>query len=161
VNFGKLFFYIALTATSLKALVTTTPLLTFSPYLVYHLMHSSLVSTLGRAALIGFFLDCFSSFLPFGFYILVYPAICALLYRKRALLFGDKPLSLPLYTFVFSLVFSLVEHFYLSWTQSKLSFNIHSICTEFILAPFLDSACAFLFFTLPSWIIVKIKEIRL
>lgn len=160
-NCGKLFFLIALGVTCARPLVTNIPLLTFSPYLVYHLTHSSFQSTLWRAILIGFCFDCFSSFLPFGFHILVYPACCALLYRKRALLIGDKPLSLPLYTFVFAVVFSLLEHLFLSWKQDTLALGYFSICSEFLLTPLLDGACAFFLFTLPSWLIVKMREIRL
>ncbi len=109
-NYGKLFFFIALASSCARPMITNIPLLTFSPYLVYHLTHSTFKGILWRAILIGFCQDCFSSFFPFGFHTAVYPACCALLYKKRSLLIGDKPLSLPLYTFVFALIFSLSGH---------------------------------------------------
>lgn len=159
--FGKLFFFTGLFATWLRPFITNIPVLTFSPYIVYHLTHSSLKSLLWRAVLVGSLFDCFNSFLPFGFHIAIYPLCCSLLYRKRALLIGDKPFSLPLYTFVFAVVFSLAEHLYLCWTKTRIHINYTSLCTEFLLMPLFDGAYAFVCFTLPSWIIGKFKDLRL
>jgi hypothetical protein len=159
-NIGKLFFFIALSATCLKPMITSIPLLTFAPYLVYLLTHGSLKTLLLTAMVIGLFLDCFNSFLPFGFHMTAFVICCMLLYRKRALLIGDKLLSLPLYTFGFALLFTLCEHMYLGWSKTRIVLNSSSFISEFLIMPLLDSSYAFVCFTLPAWLITKLKEIR-
>jgi hypothetical protein len=161
VNVGKLFFFIALSATCLKPWITSIPVLTFAPYLVYHLTQGSLKTLMVRAMFVGIVIDCFSSFLPFGFHMSAFVICCMLLYRKRALLIGDKPLSLPLYTFGFALLFTFCEHMYLGWSKTRLVFNTTTFISEFLIMPLLDSSYALLCFTLPAWLITKLKEIRL
>lgn len=158
---GKLFFCIALLGTCLSIHFPSLPLLTFAPYLVYHLTHSTFKSLLWKAIGVGLFIDCFTSFLPFGFHMSAYTLCCIVLYRKRALLIGDKPLSLPLYTLGFSLIFSILQYLYLTWTKTPISLDYSSLSTEFLLMPLQDSLYALTCFTLPSWLLSKYKELRL
>lgn len=158
---GIIFFCISLVATLLRPWVTSVPLLTFAPFIVFYLMHAPLKSALWKAALVGLLLDCLNSSLPFGFYASAHMICCLILYKKRAILIGDKPFSLALFTFGFSIIFTLLEHGFLSFAKTKLIFSYQALATEFIIMPLCDAAYAFVFFSLPAMIFSTIKRLGL
>jgi len=49
----------------------------------------------------------------------------------------------------------------LSFAKTKLLFSYQALLTEFVIMPCCDAAYAFIFFSLPSLIFSKIKELKL
>jgi rod shape-determining protein MreD len=90
-----------------SALFPAFKLMAFAPFLALVFMRRTLLISLWIAALVGFLLDLLGSG-PYGLHMLGFSVITILLYPQRRFFWGDEPISLGCYSFLISLLFSLL-----------------------------------------------------
>lgn len=112
-------------------------LFTFAPFLVIALYKKPLVSALWIALGVGLFYDLLSGGDTIGKWSVAYPAALFLISPLKRSLFEDSLSTIPLLTFAFSLVLTLIFLF------------PHFSFSEVLLYPFFDALFAALFFCLP------------
>jgi len=124
------------------SLLPTYTFLPFVPFLAIAFNRLSLPKSLWMATACGLLMDLLSSGCPFGFHGLNYTVAAFCLYRFR-LYFVEKALGLSSFTFIFSLLSTLLHRIFLSLFGIALPFTWKSGLTDFILMPFLDGFYAF------------------
>jgi len=122
-------------------------LIYFAPLIIFLFYNISFISILWLAALVGFLQDLFSSnFL--GLNAISYLVVSIFLYREKKY-FNDKPINLSIFTYVFSMIFSILSPILLFVFDKKISLSITWIITDIVLYPMLDGIYAFVFFAMP------------
>lgn len=116
----------------------------FAPFLALTLIKKDLQTSLWTATLCGLIMDLSSSGIHFGLYALTYLITTLLLYRVRRRFYEESFFSLPLYTFILSMTWSLISFL--------LFFGYYPpdppvLFSNFILMPFLDCLYAFFWFS--------------
>lgn len=133
----------------------------FAPYLVICLYRHSRIALLWRACLCGVIIDLLSSGSLFGLTSINYCCVAFLLYGQTRHFFEDKLSTLPLMTFLFSLLSTgflaggalfLQRGYPLSWIW---------VATDLIGMPIADALYALLVFSLPFQLIYEIRKLRL
>lgn len=137
------------------------PLLTFSPYVTYSLLHAPLKSTLWRALLAGLIFDVFHSTTPFGIVPLSSCMSALILFKKREFFYSDKFFSLPLFNFWFSFIFTIFQALAVHIFRHSLVISLKSLTSELLLMPIIDSIYGLILFYLPIALINHIKNKRL
>jgi rod shape-determining protein MreD len=133
----------------------------FAPYLIICLYTQTRISVLWKAYLCGLILDLLSSSSFFGFSSLNYCLVCWVLYGQKRHFFEDHLSTLPVMTFLFSFLSTLVSCCLFFYCEQSFPFSWSWIATDLFLMPLLDSAYALLVFSLPFQIIYKIRRMRL
>ena len=139
-----------LLASLFLTLYTPYKLLFFAPYLVTLFYQRPQNSCLLSALLLGLLIDLLSSYSRFGITALNY-FLCTLpLYPAKRHFFSDKLSTLPLMTFLFSLL-SLLIHFITHPFMPTLSW----IASDLFIMPLFDALAAFLLYIAPPLLIGK------
>lgn len=125
------------------------PLFAFSPYLILTLYYRPFRISLRHAFLCGLILDLLSSSLPLGFFAFILMLCLTLFYRFKSLFFIDKILTLPILTFLFSIVMTLTHRLALNIFCTKSPLTLKWIGSDLVLLPLVDALFAFVFFALP------------
>lgn len=132
----------------------------FVPYLVICLYRHSRIALLWRACFCGVIIDLLSSGSLFGLTSINYCCVAFLLYGQTRNFFEDKLSTLPLMTFLFSILSTgflaigalfLQRGYPLSWTW---------VATDLIGMPGADALYALLVFSLPFELIYEIRKIQ-
>lgn len=122
----------------------------FAPFLIIAIYKKPLASCLWIAFICGVILDSLSSFSHFGIYTLDYCLTLFLLYPQKRNFFADNVSTLPIMTFFFSVISTLILAFLIYVVEIKNITSLPWVLTDLILMPTFDSLYAFLCFTLPS-----------
>lgn len=125
------------------------PLWFFSPLLIILFYQKSLLFCLWSSCCCGVFLDLLSSHLHFGFYATSYTLTTALLYRQNRNFFADSLTTMPLMTFFFSFLSTLIQSLLIYFFHQINAFSIEWIFTDLLILPAFDGIYAFVVFTLP------------
>lgn len=133
----------------------------FVPYLVICLYRYPRIAVLWRACMCGILIDLLSSGPLFGLTSINYCCTAFLLYGQTRNFFEDKLSTLPLMTFLFSLLLTgflaagalfLQRGYPLSWVW---------LATDLIGMPMADALYALLVFSLPFKLLYGIRKLRL
>jgi len=142
----KIAFWISLASTLFFPLfLPYVHLFYFVPYLVLSFYRYTRLAVIWRALGCGLLLDLLSSGSFFGITSLNYCLVCMFLYGQKRNFFEDKLSTLPLMTFLFSLLstlFALVLSFFCGISYSL---TLNWVATDLIGMSFVDSLYACLF----------------
>lgn len=127
----------------------------FAPFLIVLYYQKSYLACLWASFFCGLILDLLSADTRFGIHALEYCLTTAILYGQRRNFFSDSLVTLPLMTFFFSVVATVIE-----WVASYIFGNEIGVTwqwmvTDLLYMPAWDAACAFLLFILPVFIFGK------
>lgn len=132
----------------------------FAPALVIAIYRGSLLSALWKALFCGIVLDLFSSSLLFGVSSLNYALTVALLYSQKRNFFEDNLSTLPLMTFAFSVVSTILQYILGLFFGSSITLSWAYVFTDLIAMPLLDSLMAFALFSLPFYLYKNSRKVR-
>jgi hypothetical protein len=127
-------------------------LMFFIPYLIVLYYKQSYVKCLWGAFICGLIIDLLSSKTPLGLWSLNYAVTSIVLYKQRLNFFGDRQSTLPIMTFLFSVISTSLQWFSILIFESQFLPGMNSVLTEFVAMPFFDALYAYSFFILP-WVI--------
>lgn len=122
----------------------------FIPFLVRSFYLKPLKTSLWYAFFIGCILDLLSAHMRLGLFAFNYVATTYFLYGVKRHFFEDSLTTLPVMTFFFSVVSSLLQWgALLLFERQLLPLSLQFLLIDFLLMPFGDSLFALLAFTLP------------
>jgi rod shape-determining protein MreD len=127
-------------------------LLFFIPFLIIAFYKRSLLTCLWYALISGFILDCLSAHAHLGLYSFDYCLTTVLLYGQRRNFFADSISTLPLMTFFFSVISTLILVILLYSIEMKNILSWKWAFTDLLVMPLYDSIYAFVCFILPSFL---------
>lgn len=127
----------------------------FVPFLIILTYQKSLIHCLWGALGCGMIIDLFSAEPFFALHALNYSFIIFVIHQLRFYFFADSLTTLPLLTFLFSIL-STVLHLLLYYIFGiPFSLNLAWLKTDLVYMPLLDALYGFAFFILPSFIFGK------
>ena len=121
----------------------------FAPFLIILYYQKPLTTCLWGAMLCGLVLDLLSTRTHFGLYALNYALTTLVLYPQQRHFFGDNLSTLPLMTYFFSFLSTLLQSLLMYTFGSPFLISWHWIFADLFLMPLCDSAYAFICFILP------------
>lgn len=132
----------------------------FCPFIVMSLYRVDLLKSLIMAFAIGIFLSFFSLDSRFGVIGSILVLTSVLVNPLKQYLFADRFYTLPLMTYVYAVVFTILQGFIFS-TFSSSDFPVRAFFTEGLIMPLGDALFAFGVFVLPSMIFKSMRIFRL
>lgn len=121
----------------------------FAPYLIIVFYKCPRIKALWIAAGCGLFLDLLSTQSRLGIHALSFVLATAMLYPQRRHFFADSMSTLPIMTFLFSIL-STISTVSLSLVLERdLLLTKGWVVTDLLIMPFFDAAYAFFAFILP------------
>lgn len=130
-------------------------LMVFAPLLVILYYKKTYLACLWWSVLCGAFLDLLAANAQFGFYAVNYGLTTLLLYGQRRNFFADNLSTLPLMTFFFSSLATLIQCVLIYAFEKENIFSWEWVMTDLIYMPTLDALYAFACFILPSLFLGK------
>lgn len=127
----------------------------FAPYLILVIYKKNYPTAISYSLITGLILDLFTSPLRFGVNALNYSLTTTLLYHQRLNFFSDNLLTLPIMTFLFSLLSTLIQVALLYIFSKPIPISIYWIFSDIIMMPLADAFFSFFWFILPSIFIKK------
>ncbi|NGX39716.1 MAG: hypothetical protein KR126chlam1_01049 [Chlamydiae bacterium] len=124
-------------------------ILAFVPFLVILFQRKSLLLSLWAAALCGGIVDLSNSDSHFGLFALSYLSTAVFMFPQRIHFFEDRIQTLPIYTFIFSLLFTIFHFIFFSFFHGLIRLSWKGLTTNFLFTPMLDGLYAFFWFTCP------------
>jgi rod shape-determining protein MreD len=121
----------------------------FAPFLIIVYYQQTYSASLWASLGCGVIVDLFSAHLFFGINALAYTLASALLYGQRRNFFSDRATTLPLMTFFFSFLVTLIFFLISYFGEEKVLPSWNLISSDFLAMPIIDGFCAFAFFILP------------
>lgn len=116
----------------------------FAPFLALTFQRKTLHTSLWLAFMSGIFLDLFTTETRFGFYVLISIFCTLICHRFRHFFFAERLLSLPLYSGLISLLFSLLNIIF-----HPSFFSIKTFFGSILLSPISNIIYSLVWFTLP------------
>jgi len=149
--------HIVFVATALAALFMPTLLpwcrLTFfAPFLIMVYYEKALASSLWLAFLCGIIVDLQAAHLQLGLVTLSYCLTTWILYARKRFFFEDKITTIPLMTFFFSILSTLILAVLFRLFEGHIGLSWLWVITDLFIMPVVDGFYALAFFTLPSLI---------
>lgn len=147
--------YIALIFSLLATLFTASlapqvNLLFFAPFFVYLFYKKPLIFCLWTSLLCGVVLDLLSAQQRFGLYAINFCITTALLYQQKRNFFEDSLSTIPILTFLFSVVSTCLQVILLFVFDKGIPLSWEWAGSDLILMPLLDAFYGFALFSLPS-----------
>ncbi len=130
-------------------------LMFFAPFLIIALYQKPLKSCLWLAFWCGFLLDIFSSNGRLGLYALDFCLTVLILYPQRRHFFADSISTLPMITFCFSMLSTLMMALLLYSVESYNVFSWVWVVTDLFYISMMDALYAFCCFILPALVLNK------
>ena len=118
----------------------------WAPFLVDTFYRKNKINALIWALAAGILPELLSPHTPFGLFSLVYVMSTFLLYDKKQYFFIDHLTTLPLMTFFFSAISTLLLALLV-----QLPLSLSWAASDLIFRPFLIGIISFLLYTLPQW----------
>ena len=122
----------------------------FVPFIIVTMYKKTLPSTLISAFLIGLMLDLLSSSPRLGIYSLDFCVTSMIIYPLQRNFFSDNLSTLPLMTWFFSLISTLILSFLIYFFDSLNIFSPDWFYTDMMVMPVIDALYALFIFVLPS-----------
>lgn len=123
-------------------------LMYFVPFLVIMFYQKSLPYCLWFSFFCGLIIDLLSVQSPFGFFACNYTLATAIVYHQKHNFFADHLSTLPIMTFLFSSIATLLEVIFLYVFGTKISLGWLWMFSDQIIMPTFDALFAFLWFIL-------------
>jgi rod shape-determining protein MreD len=133
-------------------------LMAFAPFLAIVYQRKRFAASLWYALISGFIIDLFTSEFRLGIFALNYLLTTLLVYRQKRYFFGDKSLSLFLFTALISSVSSTLQLLLFTLFAKKVELSGKLIVCDLILMPLLDAVYAFLWFTCPMKLYTHLQK---
>lgn len=133
-------------------------LIFFAPFLIIVIYQKNMLKSLWIALLCGIIVDLFSYRTRLGTYALNYSLTIAILYHQKRNFFADSISTLPLMTYFFGVISTVVQVILLYIFESPLPFSWRWVFIDLFLMPAADAAYAFVCFLFPR--IVMSKPVR-
>jgi rod shape-determining protein MreD len=133
-------------------------LLYFAPFLVLNFYRCSLQSSLWWAFTCGLMIDLLSSQTPLGIYAINYCFTTICLYRYKFLFFEDRLSTLPVMTFCFAIVTTLIQTGLIYFIGMSFSLSWQWVLSDLFLNAFQNAIYAGLTFSLPSVVVVRMRR---
>ena len=149
------FLFALLPALVVPAIAPHLKLAFFVPFLVLMLYHTLLRHALWTALACGIIMDLLSSHPRLGLHALTYCATLTILYKIKRQFFVDQWTTLPLMTYIFSAVATLMQIMILLFFSPSLSISWQWILVDVGLMPFLDAIYALIWFAYPAWLLKR------
>lgn len=124
----------------------------FAPFLIICYYQKSYPKALQYSILSGCLIDLFSSPLRFGLHALNYSLTTVCIYHQKRNLFADNLTTLPLMTFLFSFVSTLIQLILNFIFAKPIALSFAFIFTDLLLMPSMDALFSFCWFIFPSLI---------
>ena len=118
----------------------------FAPFLVFIFYRSSKMEALWWSVACGLVLDLLSPHTTLGLFAFTYAVTTALLYDRKQHFFIDNLSTLPLMTFMFSVLSTLILALLV-----QIPISLPWIATDLLLMPLGDAFIAFFCYTVPYW----------
>ncbi len=131
----------------------------FAPYLVLVLYKHTRFASLWRAIGCGVIIDLFSSAPTFGLTALNYSIVCWVLYGQTRNFFEDKPMTLPLMTFFFSVLSTLTSAVLFLFFTTPVALSFKWLYTDLIGMSLLVDGGYALLLSIPFQITYKLRRI--
>ena len=154
-NLSVNFLFCLLLTLSIPSVYPSLRLVFFIPYLVMVCYQMNLSLALWTALGCGLILDLLSSYTRIGFYAMDFCITLALIYPQRRNFFADSLSTLPIMTFLFSALSSIIMALMLYAIEMKNIFSSAWVFADVIVLPTADAFFAFCLFILPSYIFGK------
>jgi rod shape-determining protein MreD len=122
----------------------------FAPLLIIACYKTSLKKSLWLALLCGIIVDLLSSYTRFGLYSVSYCLTIAVVYQQRRNFFADSLSTLPIMTFFFASLSTLIMAFLIYSIENKNTLSWGWVLTDLLVMPTFDAIYAFSFFILPA-----------
>ena len=122
----------------------------FVPFLIIVFYKKPLVSALWLSLFCGLFVDLVGDQQYLGLYSLNYCLCTLLLYPQKRHFFRDKVTTIPLMTFFFSVVSTLIQVFLVYSFEIGIPLSWKWVGTDLLAMPALDALYGYFFFTLPN-----------
>lgn len=147
-------FSLALTL-AIPAVLPAIRLWFFAPFLIMACYQIPLSSCLWLAFFCGLILDLLTSQTHLGIHALAFCLTLMLLYNQKRNFFADSLTTLPIMTFLFSCIASLMMAILLYAVEVKFIFSWYWILTDLLLMPSADAAYAFFCYIFPALLFGK------
>jgi rod shape-determining protein MreD len=144
------FFYTLALALSLPVFLPHLHLIYFAPFLAASFYRNTKIHSLWLAVLCGSIIDLFSAQTRLGFYALTYFLTVELLYSQQRNFFEDRLSTLPVMTFFFALISTIIQVILLNVFDVGIVLSMEWVKNDLILNPLCDALYAILAFTLPA-----------
>lgn len=149
-------FFVSLTLVIwLPPLAPSIRLFFFAPYLIICLYKHPFIRCLWASLSCGILVDLFSSYQHLGLTGLNYILSISILYSQRRNFFSDRPSTLPIMVYLFSIISSLIQLPILLIFEHRISISSSWIISDILLMPLLDALYAFSLYVAPFWIFGK------
>lgn len=122
----------------------------FAPFLIICYYQKSYPKALQYSILSGCIIDLFSSPLRFGIHALNYSLTTACIYHQKRNLFADNLTTLPLMTFLFSFVSTIIQVILLFIFATPIALSFTFIFSDLLFMPAMDALFSFCWFILPN-----------
>lgn len=147
----RIAFFITLVATLLApAALPSLKLNYFAPFLVIVYYQKELPVCLWISLICGLIIDLISSHSLLGIHALVFTATTWILYNEKRHFFADSITTLPIMTFFFSILSTLIQAPLYYIFESKIPLAWQWAMTDLIIMPAADALFAFAVFILPA-----------
>lgn len=133
----------------------------FAPFIACSVYQTSFLGLLYRAFFAGLTLDLFSSSTVFGITGLNYGVVAAALFLLRRHFFEDKFSTLPIMTFLFSFISTLLYAFFCVSIGGRISLSWKWAYTDLLIMPLFDGLYALVCFVLPAFVYKKISRLKI
>lgn len=127
----------------------------FAPFLIIAFYKKNLASSLWMALTCGLILDLLSSQPRLGIHALTFCFSLAVLYPQKRNFFADSLSTLPIMTFLFAVISSLVMAVLLYSIETKNVLSWEWLIADLLIMPAADATYAFCCFILPALLFGK------
>lgn len=149
------FFFCLLLTLIIPSIFTSARLTFFAPFLIISMYKEKLSTTLWFGLGCGLFLDLLSSYPRLGVHSLNFCIVLLVLYPQKRFFFADSLTTLPIMTFFFASLSSLIMVFQAYSFDIKGMLSMQWVFTDLIFMPIADATYAFCCFILPGIIFGK------
>jgi hypothetical protein len=144
------FLFAAVPALVLPVFLPSLRLLFFAPFLVLIYYKRPLSHCLWIAFGCGLFMDLLAPFPRLGILALNYCLTSLIVYRSKAHFFEDGLTSLPVMTFLFAEVSTLIQIILLKVFATAPTLSLYWVGTDLIVMPLADALYAWIWFAFPA-----------
>jgi len=148
-NLTIIFLATILAALSLPVVLPGWRLMVFAPFLVVIFYKKSFLVCLWWSLACGLFVDLLTSNDQFGLHAVNYCLTSAILFTQRRNFFADSLTTLPLMTFFFACLSTIVQCLLIYTFERDNIFSWEFFLTDMVYMPACDALYAFIFYILP------------
>lgn len=149
------FFFCLLLTITIPSISPSLRLIFFAPFLIIVCYQKTLPGALWIALGCGLVLDLLSAYNRLGLNAIDYCLTLALLYPQRRNFFADSLSTLPIMTFLFSSVSTLIMAIMLYVVEMKSIISWAWVFSDLLLLPAADALFSYVFFIVPAYIFGK------